>query len=44
MRALLVHALDEEAVAFYRDNGFLVSPIDRLVLMLPLATAGMGLE
>jgi GNAT superfamily N-acetyltransferase len=39
MRALLVHALDEPAAAFYRHNGFLASPMDPLVLMLPLDTA-----
>lgn len=43
IRALLVHALDAEAARFYRANGFLVSPIDPLVLMLPLATARKGL-
>ena len=44
MRALLVHALDEKAAGFYRHNGFLVSPIDPLVLMLPLDTARRALE
>ena len=39
IRCLLVHALDEQAAEFYRRNGFLDSPIDPLVLMLPLATA-----
>jgi len=39
MRAFLVHALDEQAANFYLHNGFLVSPIDPLVLMLPLDTA-----
>lgn len=39
MRALLVHALEEKAAAFYRHNGFIVSPIDPLLLMLPLDTA-----
>lgn len=39
MRALLVHALDQQAAKFYRHHGFLESPIDLLVLMLPLATA-----
>jgi GNAT superfamily N-acetyltransferase len=39
IRALLVHALDEEAAGFYRHNGFLESPMDPLVLMLPLETA-----
>jgi GNAT superfamily N-acetyltransferase len=44
MRALLVHALDEKAANFYRRNGFLVSPIDPLVLMLPLDTARKAIE
>lgn len=44
MRALLVHALDEKASNFYGHNGFLVSPIDPLVLMLPLATARKAIE
>ena len=44
MRALLVHALDEKAAGFYQHNGFLVSPIDPLVLMLPLVTARRALE
>ena len=39
IRALLVHALDEGAAAFYRHLGFVGSTIDPLVLMLPLATA-----
>jgi GNAT superfamily N-acetyltransferase len=36
IRAILVHALDEEAATFYRKNGFMDSPIDPLILMLPL--------
>jgi GNAT superfamily N-acetyltransferase len=43
LRALLVHALDAEAARFYRANGFLVSPIDPLVLLLPLGTARQAL-
>ena len=43
IKALLVHALDETAAKFYRWNGFLVSPVDPLVLMLPLATAQKAL-
>jgi len=39
MRALLVHALDDRAASFYLQRGFLVSPIDPLILMLPLDTA-----
>lgn len=38
MRALLVHALDDDAANFYVRNGFLISPLDPLVLMLPLDT------
>ncbi len=43
IRCLLVHALDEQAAGFYRRNGFLDSPIDPLVLMLPLETARKAL-
>ena len=43
LRALLVHALDEEAAAFYRHNGFMASPMDPLVLVLPLDSARRAL-
>jgi hypothetical protein len=43
IRCLLVHALDDAAAEFYRRNGFLDSPVDPLVLMLPLDTARKGL-
>lgn len=36
LRAILVHALDDEAARFYRSHGFVPSPIDELVLMLKL--------
>ena len=39
IRALLVHALDDDAAVFYRHLGFIRSVIDPLILMLPLATA-----
>ncbi|MDE0176024.1 MAG: GNAT family N-acetyltransferase [Defluviicoccus sp.] len=39
IRALLVHALDEDAATFYRHLGFLESPVDPLVLALPVAMA-----
>ena len=39
IRALLVHALDEDTAVFYRHLGYVGSAIDSLVLMLPLATA-----
>lgn len=36
IRALLVHALNEKAAAFYRERGFTASPFDPLVLFLAL--------
>jgi len=33
-RAILVHAIDEEAVTFYRKFGFAASPLDPKQLML----------
>ncbi|WP_369979132.1 GNAT family N-acetyltransferase [Xanthomonas bundabergensis] len=35
-RALLCHAFDEAAKAFYLKHGFIVSPIHDLTVMLPL--------
>ena len=37
VRALLVHALDEEAAAFYKRHGFIETPFDPMVLMLSLS-------
>lgn len=36
VRAMLIHALDEEAAAFHERFGFTRSPVDELVLMMPL--------
>lgn len=36
IRAILVHAISVDARRFYLGYGFLVSPIDRMTLMLPL--------
>jgi GNAT superfamily N-acetyltransferase len=36
IRALLVHAIDEQAAQFYERAGFLVSPIRPLTYFLPL--------
>ena len=44
IRALLVHAKDEEARTFYQRCGFLPSPIDPLTLMLPLKAARAVLD
>ena len=38
VRALLCHAIDEEAMGFYLKHGFVSSPLDRLTLMLGLQT------
>lgn len=35
-RALLCHAIDEAAKAFYLKHGFIVSPIHDMTVMLPL--------
>jgi predicted N-acetyltransferase YhbS len=39
IRAIVVHAIDEAAIAFYRRFGFLDSPLDARTLLLPLETA-----
>lgn len=39
MRALLVHAISEDARAFYEQRGFIESPVDPMTLMIPLAEA-----
>ncbi len=37
IRAILCHAIDDEARAFYLHHGFVQSPVDDLTLMLGLA-------
>jgi GNAT superfamily N-acetyltransferase len=44
VRAILVHAKDDRARAFYERGGFLPSPIDPLTLMLPLKDARAALD
>ena len=36
IRAMLVHAISEDARCFYLNYGFMVSPVDRMTLMLPV--------
>jgi GNAT superfamily N-acetyltransferase len=43
VRAILVHAIDREAAAFYERWDFLPSPIDARVLMLAIETARAAL-
>jgi GNAT superfamily N-acetyltransferase len=41
-RAILVHAISEEAKRFYERSGFLPSPLDPMTLMIPLSREWMG--
>lgn len=43
IRALLVHALNDRAAAFYAKRGFRPSPVDRRLLMITLAEAAAEL-
>jgi GNAT superfamily N-acetyltransferase len=36
VRAVLVHAIDDEAVGFYRKHAFMESPLDPRTLLLPV--------
>jgi len=44
VRALLVHALSEEAKVFYLRHGFIISPLDPMTLMLNLQDVHCALE
>lgn len=39
IRAILVHALDDDAVTFYKQYGFTECPVDHRTLILPIETA-----
>jgi hypothetical protein len=39
IRAILVDAISEEAKRFYERHGFLVSPVDPMLLMITVADA-----
>tara|TARA_R110000787_G_scaffold115143_1_gene225056 strand:+ start:34 stop:222 length:189 start_codon:yes stop_codon:yes gene_type:complete len=39
VRAVVVHAVDENAARFYDDYGFVSSPLDERTLILPIETA-----
>ena len=38
IKAILVHAISQEAKKFYIDRGFIVSPFEPMTLGLPLAS------
>lgn len=42
--ALLVHAIDDDAVRFYRSRGFLESPVQAMTLCLPIATVAQAIR
>jgi GNAT superfamily N-acetyltransferase len=44
VRALLVHAIDDAAAAFYRHFGFLPAPLDEQTLMLPMDAIRKSIE
>ena len=44
IRALLVHAISEDARRFYERHGFQASPIDRMTLLLTLTDAASALS
>ena len=37
-RAIIAHAIDEEAVKFYAHHGFMLSPLGERVMLLPIET------
>jgi GNAT superfamily N-acetyltransferase len=43
IRAILVHAISEEAKRFYERHGFIPSPIDPMTLMITIADAKRAL-
>jgi GNAT superfamily N-acetyltransferase len=43
VRALLVHAIDDEAKAFYAAHGFIEFPVSARTLFLPVETIGRAL-
>ena len=42
-RAIIAHAIDDEAVAFYAHHGFILSPLGERVMLLPIEAARTSL-
>jgi len=38
-RAVIAHAIDDDAVRFYQRHGFVLSPLGERVMLLPIETA-----
>jgi len=43
IRAILAHAISEDARQFYEARGFMPSPVDRMTLLLPLTAAAKAI-
>jgi hypothetical protein len=43
VRAIVAHAIDEEAAHFYQRHGFVRSPLGERVMVLPIETAQKSL-
>ena len=39
VRAIITHAIDEDAVRFYQHHGFIICPLGERVMLLPIETA-----
>ncbi|MHB1302278.1 MAG: GNAT family N-acetyltransferase [Acidiphilium sp.] len=39
VRAVVAHAIDDDAVGFYRRHGFLLSPLGDRIMLMPIETA-----
>jgi GNAT superfamily N-acetyltransferase len=44
IRAILVHAISDEAKRFYEHHGFVESPVDPMTLMITVAEARRSLD
>jgi GNAT superfamily N-acetyltransferase len=44
VRAIVAHAIDDDAARFYEHHGFLLSPLGERVMVLPIETARAVLE
>ena len=43
IRAILLHAISEEAKCFYLHHGFAESPVDPMTMMITLADVGKAM-
>jgi len=43
-RGVLTHAIDDEAVHFYQHHGFVVSPLGKHIMLMPIETASAIFE